>query len=215
MSPFSSKQAPRGLYAISTPTRDSAVLLAWAAAVIAGGAVWLQYRDKNGDPALRAQQARALAALCRERSVTLIVNDDVELAAASGADGVHLGEHDDAVGHARSRLGEAALIGASCYDDLARASALAAAGADYLAFGAFHPSATKPQARRADPSLLRAARAFGRPLVAIGGITPDNGGALVRAGADLLAVVSGVAGPPEEARASARRYAALFDRTDP
>lgn len=215
MSPFSFKQAPRGLYAISTPTHDNAALLAWAAAVIAGGAAWLQYRDKDGDPAQRVHQARALAALCRASGVALIVNDDVDLAAASGADGVHLGEHDDTVEHARACLGEAALIGVSCYDDLARASALASAGAGYLAFGAFHPSATKPQARRADPSLLRAARAFGRPLVAIGGITPDNGGTLVRAGADLLAVVSGVAGPPDRARASARRYAALFDRTDP
>jgi thiamine-phosphate pyrophosphorylase len=99
----------------------------------------------------------------------------------------------------------------SCYADLGRARRLAAEGADYLAFGAFHPSSTKPSASAADPALLASARQLGLPLVAIGGITPDNGGALVRAGADLLAVVSGLALPPAQAQAAARRYAALFN----
>jgi thiamine-phosphate pyrophosphorylase len=141
----------------------------------------------------------------------LIVNDDVELAAGIGAAGVHLGEDDADIAAARSRLGNGAIIGVSCYDSLERARDLAAAGADYLAFGAFFPSPTKPQARRATPDLLRAARAFGKPLVAIGGITPDNAADLIAAGADFVAVVSGVFGQPDVTDA-ARRYASLFQK---
>jgi thiamine-phosphate pyrophosphorylase len=152
-----------------------------------------------------------LLVACRRRGARLIINDDVELARAVGADGVHLGRDDGEVAVARSALGATALIGVSCYGDLDRARRLAAEGADYLAFGAFHPSSTKPAASAASPALLSSARRLGLPLVAIGGITPDNGGALVRAGADLLAVVSGLALPPAQAQAAARRYAALFN----
>ena len=200
----------RGLYAITSQTVDTQALLAWAAAIIDGGAVWLQYRDKGADHDLRFAQARALATLCRRHGVRLIVNDDVALAQSSGADGVHLGEHDPAIADARHVLGADSIIGVSCYDDSQRAIDLAAAGADYLAFGAFFPSDTKPGAHRASPTLLSQARSLGRPLVAIGGITPDNGGELVRAGADLLAVIGGLACAPDQARVAARRYSGLF-----
>ena len=200
----------RGLYAISQEQDDTAALLDWAAAVIAGGAACIQYRDKSENPARRRRQAGALAALCTASAVPFIVNDDVDLAADCGADGVHLGEHDGDPRRARARLGGTALIGVSCYNDLARARQLAGAGADYLAFGAFFDSRSKPAARRASPAILASARALGLPLVAIGGITPDNGGDLVRAGADLLAVIGGLSGAPEQAADTARRYAALF-----
>lgn len=203
--------AHRGLYAISQETQDDDALLAWAGAVIAGGAVWLQYRDKHGDATRRLTQAAALREVCRQAGTRFIVNDDIELAHAIAADGVHLGEDDGDVAAARAVLGSHRMIGASCYDDLARARAMAVAGADYLAFGAFFASETKPAARQARPGLLHHARALGRPLVAIGGITPDNGGQLVRAGADLLAVVAGLTGEPSQVRVAAQRYAALFD----
>jgi thiamine-phosphate pyrophosphorylase len=199
----------RGLYAITDGPR--ADLVGACTAALEGGAAVLQYRDKTSDHACRRDEARALAALCTRHRMPLIVNDDVELAAGIGAAGVHLGEDDADIAAARSRLGNGAIIGVSCYDSLERARDLAAAGADYLAFGAFFPSPTKPQARRATPDLLRAARAFGKPLVAIGGITPDNAADLIAAGADFVAVVSGVFRQPDVTDA-ARRYASLFQK---
>ncbi len=200
----------RGLYAITDGPRSD--LLVAAEAALAGGARVLQYRDKSTDPARRHIEAVALRALCQAHGVPLIINDDIALAAAVGAAGVHLGERDADIATARIRLGPGAIIGASCYDSLSRARQLAAAGADYLAFGAFHPSPTKPRARHASPTLLSDAAALGLPRVAIGGITPDNGGALIDAGADLLAVISGVFGATD-VRVAARRYADLFEST--
>ena len=196
----------RGLYAVSDGPRPD--LVAAAGAVLRGGAVVLQYRDKTATAQRRLDEARALADLCRRHGATLIVNDDVELAAAVGA-GVHLGEHDAAFAAARARLGPRAIIGVSCYDSLQRARDAAHAGADYLAFGAFFPSSTKPGARHATADLLRDARKFGLPLVAIGGITAENGGSLIAAGADYLAVISALFGA-SDVRAAARRFATLF-----
>ncbi|HET6632119.1 MAG TPA: thiamine phosphate synthase [Rhodanobacteraceae bacterium] len=198
---------PRGLYAITDGPRPD--LLAACEQALAGGARVLQYRDKTRDAARRLSEARDLAELCARRGAPLIINDDVALAAAAGASGVHLGEHDVDVASARALLGPGAIIGVSCYDDLDRARALAAAGADYLAFGAFFPSPTKPTARHATPDLLRRGRALGRPLVAIGGITPDNGAGLIAAGADCLAVISAVFAAPD-VRVAAQQFAALF-----
>jgi thiamine-phosphate pyrophosphorylase len=197
-----------GLYAITDGPRDD--LLEVCAAALQGGAAILQYRDKTLDHARRLDEAWALAALCARNHAALIINDDVELAAQVGA-GVHLGEHDGDLAHARARLGPDAIIGVSCYDSLERARNLAAAGADYLAFGAFFASPTKPDARRATAQLLRAARDLRKPLVAIGGITPDNAREVIAAGADFVAVVSGVFAA-DDVRAAAQRYAKLFLR---
>ncbi|HKE46573.1 MAG TPA: thiamine phosphate synthase [Rhodanobacteraceae bacterium] len=197
-----------GLYAITDGPR--ADLVDACAAAIEGGATLLQYRDKTRDDARRLVEAKALAALCARHRIALIVNDDVELAAASGAAGVHLGEDDIDVAGARARLGAGAIVGVSCYDSPDRARALAKQGADYLAFGAFFASPTKPHARQATPALLRGATALGLPLVAIGGITPQNGAALIAAGANYLAVISAVFGV-RDVRAAARSLAALFD----
>jgi thiamine-phosphate pyrophosphorylase len=196
-----------GLYAITDGPR--ADLLSAARAALEGGAALLQYRDKTRDAERRLQEARELAALCHAFAVPLIINDDVELARASDAAGVHLGEDDEAIADARAALGDEAIIGVSCYDSPQRARDAAAAGANYLAFGAFFPSATKPGARHATPDLLRGARGLGLPLVAIGGITHENGGPLIAAGADFLAVVSGVFGA-SDIRAAARHYVELF-----
>jgi thiamine-phosphate pyrophosphorylase len=199
--------AKNGLYAITDSPRDD--LIDACAAAIDGGAVLLQYRDKTADAARRLREARELAALCARHGVPLIVNDDIELAAESGAAGVHLGEDDASIEVARARLGANAIIGVSCYDSLDRGRRLASAGADYLAFGAFFPSPTKPVARRATPALLRDAKPLGVPLVAIGGITPENGAALIDAGANYLAVISAVFGA-RDVLAAARSFAVLF-----
>jgi len=212
MSPDRPARLPsRGLYAITDGPRDD--LLAAARAALEGGAMLLQYRDKTRDAARRLREARSLAELCRKFDVPLVINDDAELAGASGAAGVHLGEDDLDVAIARAALGPGAIIGVSCYDSLQRAEAAAAAGADYLAFGAFFPSLSKPGARRANAALLHEAREFGLPLVAIGGITSENGGSLIAAGADFLAVISALFGA-RDVRAAASGFAALFQTRD-
>ena len=202
---------PRGIYAITPDEADSARLLARVEAVLRAGAAWLQYRNKRADGGLREHQARALQPLCRQYGVPLIINDDWRLAAAIGADGAHLGHEDGALVTARAALGAGAIIGASCYDSLDVARAACAAGASYVAFGAFFPSPTKPEARRAATALLVQSATLGVPRVAIGGITPDNAPTLVAAGADLLAVISGVFDAPDPAAAT-RAYLACFDQ---
>lgn len=201
----------RGLYAIThSEHAGSKHVVESVGRALAGGASLVQYRDKGSDHGRRLRLARALVALCRERNVPLIVNDDVELARQSGADGVHLGRDDAAPARARAALGAGALIGISCYDSLERALQAEAQGADYVAFGSFFASPIKPAAVRADAVLLgQARRRLAIPIAAIGGITPDNGAGLVAAGADMLAVITGVFGQPDIAGA-ARRYARLF-----
>jgi thiamine-phosphate pyrophosphorylase len=201
---------PRGLYAITPDDRDTAGLVARAGTVLAAGTTWLQYRNKLADDDLRERQALALLPLCRRFGVPLIINDDWRLAARIGADGAHLGEDDGELAAAREALGEAAILGASCYDDAGLARHAASVGASYIAFGAFFPSPTKPHARRASPALLHECAGLGLPQVAIGGITPDNAAPLVEAGADLLAVISGVFDAPDPA-AAVRAYRACFD----
>ncbi|HET9835610.1 MAG TPA: thiamine phosphate synthase [Rhodanobacteraceae bacterium] len=201
-----------GLYAITNGPR--ADLLEATQAALLGGARVLQYRDKSTDATRRLHEARALAQLCAGFEVPLIINDDVELADASGAAGVHLGEGDVGITVARARLGAEAIIGVSCYDSLQRAREAADAGADYIAFGSFFPSPTKPQARRATTELLREAKAFELTMVAIGGITSENGGPLIQAGADYLAAISAVFGATD-IRAAARDFTTLFQTRSP
>ncbi len=203
----------KGLYLLTPDEADTASLVRRVAAVLPH-ATLLQYRNKDADAALRREQALALLALCRAHGVPLVINDDWPLAAGIGADGVHLGEHDGMLQAARSALGPDAILGASCYDSLDRAADAARAGASYLAFGAFFPSSTKPNARQASMTLLRDAARFGLPLVAIGGITRDNTPRLVEAGADYVAVISGVFDAPDPIDA-ARGYAACFLHTLP
>jgi thiamine-phosphate pyrophosphorylase len=182
----------RGLYALTPGLDDTALLLAKVAAALEGGATAIQYRNKGANPSLRQTQALALARLHAARGALYIVNDDAALAASVGADGVHLGEEDASIMFARELLGPDRIIGVSCYNDFERACAVVEAGADYVAFGSFFPSSTKPAARHADLGLLQRARSLGVPVVAIGGIDADNARMLIDAGADAVAVINAV-----------------------
>lgn len=202
----------RGLYAITDPGLvPDARLPAAVEAAIDGGARLVQFRDKRGASAERTALAAHVLQVCRTAGVPLIVNDDLDLAAEIEADGIHLGRGDVLPAEARARLGPQAVLGVSCYDRFANAEQALQAGADYVAFGRFFPSRTKPEAVAAAPNLLREAAGLGVPVVAIGGITPENGRALVDAGADLLAVVHGVFGQTD-VRSAAAAYARLFER---
>lgn len=200
-----------GLYALTDSGLTAGRPLSDAvAAAIRGGARLVQYRDKSTEHERRMREAQALLAVCREHEVPLIVNDDVPLAGEIGADGVHLGREDAALEEARVQLGPRAVIGVSCYASLERAIAAEHAGADYVAFGSFFASPSKPQTVHALPSLLTEARQrLNVPICAIGGITPANGAALLAAGADMLAVISGLFAH-KDIEAIARRYAQLF-----
>lgn len=203
----------KGLYVITDGSLAGDLgVIAQVDQALAAGARAVQYRDKTEDRTRRREQAAALAGLCRAAGVPLIINDDVALAAEVQADGVHLGRDDSDLKAARDRLGPGAIIGVSCYNELQRALDAQAAGADYIAFGRFFPSSTKPLAVQADAALLREARPQIRaPIVAIGGITLENGGALIKAGADMLAVIQGVFGQPDVA-AACRGFRGLFER---
>jgi len=201
---------PGGVYALTPETADTAHLLARVEAALAGGVAAVQYRDKSADVARRHEQASELAALCRRFGVPLIVNDDLRLADLAGADGVHLGRDDASVREARIILGPKKFVGASCYQSLDLARTAQAAGADYVAFGSFFASPTKPAAPRASLDLLRAAGSLIHlPIVAIGGITPANAPALIDAGADAIAVLSALFDAPD-IRASAQAFNHLF-----
>ena len=202
-----------GLYALTPQLENTRELSLRVAAALDGGAAVLQYRNKTAPTASRLAQARMLRELCADRGAIFIVNDVVDLAASSVADGVHLGRDDASVASARKRLGNQALIGVSCYDSLERAEAAVRAGADYIAFGSFFPSSVKPRAPRAQLSLLSSASERWRvPIVAIGGITPANAGPLLDAGADAIAVISALFDTSDRARieSTARAFAALF-----
>jgi thiamine-phosphate pyrophosphorylase len=210
-----SRTVPRrklaGLYALTPDLADTAALSARTDLALSGGASAIQYRNKAASAGLRLQQAASLRALCSARGAIFIVNDDVELARAVGADGVHLGRDDASVAAARARLGPAAIVGVSCYDELARAEAAIAAGGNYIAFGSFYPSLVKPNAVR--PSLRLIAEAKARwpkmSIVAIGGINAANAAPLIAAGADAVAVISALYDAPDIALA-ARELVACF-----
>lgn len=201
--------APRGVYLITPDDADTARLLQRVRPLLAAGACWLQYRNKTADAALRREQARALQPLCAAHGVALIINDDAALAGEVGAAGAHLGEDDGGIAAARALLGPQAILGASCYDDLGLAERAVAAGASYVAFGAFFPSRSKATTRRAGTALLRQSAALGVPRVAIGGLTPDNAGPVIAAGADLVAVISSVFAADDPV-AALRAYLACF-----
>ena len=198
-----------GLYAITPGLADPELLAGKVEAALRGGARVVQYRNKAAGEPLRHEQAVRIARLCRAAGACFIVNDSIELARKVAADGVHLGKDDEGVGAARALLGPGKLIGVSCYNELWRARDAVAQGADYIAFGSFFPSPTKPGAGTAARDLLRAAKEFSVPIVAVGGITPDNAAGLIEAGADAVAVLSAVFDAPDVERA-ARRVAGLF-----
>lgn len=205
----------RGLYAITPEAAEAAPLLAGVEAALCGGCRLLQFRDKASPMTERVARARALRALTRRHGARLIVNDDLALAALVDADGVHLGGSDGDLRAARAILGPDKILGASCYADFAAARAAAAAGVDYVAFGAVYPSPTKPEAVRAPLALFAQARQeLPAACCAIGGITLDNAPPLIAAGADLLAVITDLFSAPDIA-ARAAQYQRLFEDTTP
>ena len=200
-----------GLYAVTPDDANSVRLAGQVRAALEGGARIVQYRNKTAERALRHEQAAALCALCRTYGAALIVNDDVELALAVDAHGVHLGGEDGSIAAARARLGPHKLLGASCYSRIENVERAIAEGADHIAFGSFFVSRVKPGAVRSKLSLLtEAKRKFNLPVVAIGGITHDNAPQLIDAGADSVAVISALFTAPDIAHA-AREFNALFE----
>ena len=162
-----------------------------AESALLGGARLIQYRDKSSNIEKHFKQASALKKLCEQNNSLLIINDDIELANTVQADGVHLGKDDTSINQARQLLGEHSIIGVSCYDRLDLAIAAEKAGANYVAFGAFFPSPTKPQARTASLELLKTAKQqLHIPVCGIGGINIDNANTLIEQGADMTAVIT-------------------------
>ena len=207
------KSNPRlqGLYAVTDTALCGERLIASVTAALAGGVNLLQYRDKSGERDRQREEALALKQLCAEHDCLFLINDDISLAREVGADGVHLGQSDTDLASARRQLGPDRIIGISCNNRLEWALHAQQQGADYVAFGRFFPSHTKPDAPRADLPLLETAREqLQIPIVAIGGITPDNAGPLIRAGADMLAVIHGLFGQTE-IEVAARRLSRCFD----
>ena len=196
----------RGLYAITPDVADTAALLKKVELALKAGVAMLQYRNKIISKDKRLLQARELAPLARGYGVPFIVNDDVEIAASVGANGVHLGKDDGDIAAARAKL-PGKILGASCYNDVEKGKEAIRMGANYVAFGSVFPSPTKPDAVRAPLSLF--ASNLGVPLCAIGGITLKNAPKLIAAGADLLAVISDLFDAHDIA-ARAAEYRKLF-----
>ncbi len=181
-----------GLYAITQPeNKTTDCIITEVNAAISAGICVLQYRDKHAINAVYL--AGALKETCHAHNIPLIINDDVILAKKVGADGVHIGQEDSHLIEARGILGKQAIIGVSCYNNVERARWAASNSADYVAFGRFFPSNSKPLAAAAQITTLQQARqCIQIPIVAIGGILPSNGAELLSAGADLLAVIGGI-----------------------
>ena len=199
-----------GLYAVTPEMTDADLLSRKVEAAVRGGARIVQFRNKAGSRSLRLRQLERLVPICRRGGADLIVNDDAALAAEAGADGVHLGRDDGPVSAARRILGPHRWIGVSCYNDLQGARDAMESGADYVAFGSFFPSSTKPGAVNATLGLLREARKeIALPIVAIGGINAGNAGRLIQAGADAVAVVSALF-DAADIEAEARLLSGLF-----
>lgn len=177
------------LYAITDSTLlPGKRLFEGVEAALKGGCRWVQYRDKSNDTRQRLYDARELRALCQQYHAHFIVNDDIALALAVSASGVHLGQGDDSIQYARSLLGESAIIGRTCHDQLHLAHEAIEQGTDYVAFGRFFPSITKPSAQAASLALWQEASQLNVPTVAIGGITQHNAQTVVDTGASLIAI---------------------------
>jgi len=184
----------QGLYVITDCVKlDPRTLIDKTGQILAAGVSILQYRDKSEQQTRRYHTALKLRELCNRTGTIFLINDDVQLAINSGADGVHLGRDDSPYKEARSVLGTDAIIGISCYNEIQAARTAQEQGADYIAFGAFYSTGTKTGTVQASPALLAMAKSeLYIPVVAIGGITPDNGRTLIDAGADMLAVISSI-----------------------
>lgn len=193
----------RGLYAITVAelAEDDTRLLQLVQAALEGGVRLIQYRDKQADAVKALRQARLLVSLCEDYGALLLVNDNVALAKASKAHGVHLGQQDGCLRDARRYLGVHSIIGRTCHNSLLLAEQAALDGADYLAFGRCFSSHTKPDAPATSLDIFARTAHLGLPRVAIGGITPENSQQVLAAGADMIAAAQGIFGAPDPIRA--------------
>jgi len=199
-----------GLYAITPDLADTGQLCAMVHAAITGGASVIQYRNKTADAILRITQARALLRICKDNSTPLIINDHVKLCLTIDADGVHVGATDGDLTAIRERIGADKILGASCYNRFELALQAEAQGADYVAFGACFSSETKPHAPKAELALFTQAQSSIKvPVVAIGGITLENAGSLIAAGADATAVINALWNSPDII-GTAQQFSNLF-----
>lgn len=202
-----------GVYAITdTATNTLQEVLGLCERWLAAGVKFVQFRDKTLSPEKSYELAAALRVLCDEAGASLIVNDDVALAKRVSAHGVHLGKSDIGLEDAREVLGPGAIIGVSCYNSISRAHRAEEGGADYVAFGAFFPSSTKPDAEHAGTPVVRLAKSVLHiPVVGIGGINASNAAAVVGAGVDAVAVISAV-NKAVKLEAEIQQLQALFDQ---
>jgi thiamine-phosphate pyrophosphorylase len=200
----------RGLYLVTPDWDDTGRLLEVTRQALEAGATLVQYRNKTAGEALREEQAAALLALCRRHDRPLVINDHVALCLRLDADGVHVGGLDAPVAAVRAALGPDRIVGASCYGQFPLAQAAQDAGASYVAFGGFYPSKVKVYEVSTPQDIVARAKAqLAVPVVAIGGMTPQNARPLVGLGADMVAAISSVYAAPD-AGAAAREFVTLF-----
>ena len=188
------------LYLITPPALDDLAGFghALAGALDAGDVAALQVRLKDAPDAVIAAAVDVVSPICLARGAAVILNDRPDLAARLGCDGVHIGQSDGTIAEARRLMGPGRMIGVTCHDSRHLAMEAAEAGADYVAFGAFFPTATKDAPTHADPEILSIwQEVMEIPCVAIGGVTADNARGLASAGADFLAVSAGVWAYPQ------------------
>lgn len=212
--PSANNSKIKGLYGITDASLiPDEKLISSVEQAILGGARVIQYRNKLAPRTVQYQQARQLSVLCRQHNTCFIINDDAQLAKEVNADGVHVGKTDGKIADARRHLGNQAIIGVSCYNQLENAQRLIAQGADYVAFGRFFPSKTKPDAVQADLQLLKEATSqLSVPIVAIGGVNRDNAQLLIQHGADAVAVINDLFHNIDEIYSTAKKYQALFNQ---
>ena len=203
-----------GLYVITdTKLMNEKNIIAKVSLALKGGAKIVQYRDKANSEQTKLRLATQLQKLCKSYQAWFIVNDDIHLAKEVNADGVHIGKDDDDIHKARQLLGDNAIIGVSCYNDLNRALQMQDLGANYVAFGRFFNSKTKPNAPQAEiETLHQAKQSLHIPIVAIGGVTADNAQSLIDSGADSVAVIQGVFAA-QDIQAESKKLQNLFPKT--
>lgn len=203
-----------GLYAITPELENTSDLLDKTRQVLEGGAQLIQYRNKSANRILLREQAGLLLQLCREYTVPLIINDYLDLTIEIGADGLHVGQHDAAIAKARNQLGDNKIIGASCYNNLGLALQAEKEGADYVAFGAFFPSLTKPNTVSVTMNLIGEAKnKITVPIIGIGGIRLTNARKVIQSGCVAIAVCNDLF-QSGNIKAKAAQYAQLFAETN-
>lgn len=200
-----------GLYAITPDSDDTEKLCQMVEASILGGARIVQYRNKVANSAQRLAQASALIPVCRKHQIPFIINDHLDLFLQIDADGIHIGGDDGNIAAIKQKIGPNKILGVSCYTEFNRAVEAEKQGADYVAFGACFPSNTKPNAPRAELNLFAQATSLNVPAVAIGGITLENAGSVIHAGASAIAVIGELFNrDTQQIESVAQQFSSLF-----